>query len=147
MDNIGDWLYIVLLIVAGVSSIFSSSKKKTPPSEVLGQPGSDIPQPKKNTSKGSIWEMFEEIKRAQEQTREKSVLPKAEKKQVEKKKKQMPSPFISGEGAAIGSSTSVVKQETEIMETQPDYSPEITINSPEDLRKAFIYSEILNRKY
>lgn len=146
MDNIGDWLYIVLLIVAGVSSIFSSSRKKTPPSEVLGQPGSDIPQPTKKASKGSIWDMFEEIKRAQEQTMERSVLPKTEKKLTEKKKKQTPSPFISEEGANIGIA-SVAKQKTEMQEIQPDYSQEITINSHEDLRKAIIYSEILNRKY
>jgi hypothetical protein len=28
MDNLGDWLYVILLVVAGVSGIVSSSKKK-----------------------------------------------------------------------------------------------------------------------
>ena len=35
MDNLGDWLYIVFLIIAAVSGLLGSGKKKKRPSEVL----------------------------------------------------------------------------------------------------------------
>ena len=38
MDNAGDWLYIVFLIIAGISSLFSSKNKKKRPKQILGQP-------------------------------------------------------------------------------------------------------------
>lgn len=38
MDNLGDWIYIVFLIVAAVSGLFSSKNKKKHPTQVLGQP-------------------------------------------------------------------------------------------------------------
>ena len=39
MDNVGDWLYIVFLIIAAVSSLFSSKdKKKKSRPDILGQP-------------------------------------------------------------------------------------------------------------
>ena len=42
MDNLGDWLYIVFLIVAAVSGLFGSGKKKKRQTEVLGRPDSEI---------------------------------------------------------------------------------------------------------
>ena len=45
MDNVGDWLYIVFLIVAGVSGLFNAKNKKKqvkpvqqPSKEIPGQP-------------------------------------------------------------------------------------------------------------
>ena len=38
MDNAGDWLYIVFLIIAGISSLFGSKNKKKRPKQILGQP-------------------------------------------------------------------------------------------------------------
>ena len=39
MDNVGDWLYIVFLIIAAVSGLFSSKdKKKKSRPDILGQP-------------------------------------------------------------------------------------------------------------
>ena len=37
MDNAGDWLYIVFLIIAGISSLFGSKNKKKRPKQILGQ--------------------------------------------------------------------------------------------------------------
>ena len=37
-ENIGDWLYILFLAIAGISSMFSSKKKKKQPKQILGQP-------------------------------------------------------------------------------------------------------------
>ena len=38
MDNAGDWLYIVFLIIAGISSLFGSKNKKKRPKQILGHP-------------------------------------------------------------------------------------------------------------
>lgn len=39
MDNVGDWLYIVFLIIAAVSGLFSSKdKKKKSRPDILGNP-------------------------------------------------------------------------------------------------------------
>ncbi len=50
MDNVGDWIYIVFLIVAAISGLFSSKNKKKRPTQVLGQPGHDS-YPEENTSR------------------------------------------------------------------------------------------------
>ena len=44
MDNVGDWLYIVFLIIAAVSGLFSSKDKKKKKSrpDILGQPDREI---------------------------------------------------------------------------------------------------------
>ena len=43
MDNVGDWLYIVFLIIAAVSGLFSSKdKKKKSRPDILGQPDREI---------------------------------------------------------------------------------------------------------
>ena len=44
MDNAGDWLYIVFLIIAGISSLFGSKNKKKRPKQILGQPDREIKQ-------------------------------------------------------------------------------------------------------
>ncbi len=53
MDNAGDWLYIVFLIIAGISSLFGSKNKKKRPKQILGQPDREIalsfPQPKRKS--------------------------------------------------------------------------------------------------
>ena len=60
MDNVGDWIYIVFLIVAAISGLFSSKNKKKRPTQVLGQPGHDT-YPEENTSSGKgFWEILEE---------------------------------------------------------------------------------------
>ena len=68
MDNIGDWLYIVFLVIAGISGLFSSKekKKKKGRPEILGQPDKEIvsdEQPQPAGEKG-FWEIWEEIKQA-----------------------------------------------------------------------------------
>ena len=43
MDNVGDWLYIVFLVIAGISSLLGSKDKKKKKSrpEILGQPNEE----------------------------------------------------------------------------------------------------------
>lgn len=39
MDNAGDWLYIVFLIIAGISSLFGSKNKKKTSETDIGTTG------------------------------------------------------------------------------------------------------------
>lgn len=60
MDNLGDWIYIVFLIVAAVSGLFSSKNKKKRPTQVLGQPEYDTTQEEHTPSGKGFWEILEE---------------------------------------------------------------------------------------
>ena len=93
MDNAGDWLYIVFLIIAGISSLFGSKNKKKRPKQILGQPDREIVTNEDNVPDKGFWEILEEMQN-----------PKPAKQPVptpKRKKKQQqvadPSPFLAAE--------------------------------------------------
>ena len=91
MDNVGDWLYIVFLIIAAVSGLFSSKdKKKKSRPDILGQPDREIVPNDQPTEGKGFWQILEE---------------------------------------------------------EPGLMPEDTFRDIEELKKAIICAEILNRKY
>lgn len=128
MDNIGDWLYVVFIIIAAASSLLSSGRKKRRSKEILGQPGKEFhpyqppappaPRPEKKVSQPI----------AQPQT------------------KKRPSPFLQGE-RNTRSYMPPPPPVTSLNEPEPEPAPEFDFRSADDLKKAVIYSEILNRKY
>ena len=61
MDNAGDWLYIVFLIIAGISSLFGSKNKKKRPKQILGQPDREIVTNEDNVPDKGFWEILEEM--------------------------------------------------------------------------------------
>ena len=61
MDNAGDWLYIVFLIIAGISSLFGSKNKKKRPKQILGQPDREIVTNEENVPNKGFWEILEEM--------------------------------------------------------------------------------------
>lgn len=60
MDNLGDWLYIVLLVIAGASSLFSSGKKKKRSAAPPVPPQDDFMPEEESQSAGSFWDVFDE---------------------------------------------------------------------------------------
>lgn len=153
MDNIGDWLYIVIIAVAGLSSLLSSGKKKkqaeqerrqqTPPDIVTPQTASDR----------DFWdELFKE------QREERQVQPKPVVTKVSKKKKSIqnintkvekPEPFLQGE-SDIERAIRLQGNTRYSMFMEEEETPVVSasdFHDPEVMRKAVIYSEILNRKY
>ena len=141
MDNVGDWIYIVFLIVAAISGLFSSKNKKKRPTQVLGQPGHDS-YPEENTSSGKgFWEILEEAT-----TPQKLEAPTAP---IHKKKKKTPAskPFLSTEQEIQKSKLSSSQPMNFPAEEEHSMLEDIEFNNAEELRKAVIYSEILNRKY
>lgn len=144
MDNLGDWLYIVFLAIAGLSSLLSSKKKKKRPSPVSPQVEKDRkPEEEKEAEKG-FWEVLQEIQQPKPE-------PKKKQKPVVRKKQKAaivpePVPFLSVENEiqnplATESFLSVRPEE------ETNNMPDIELNTITDLRKAVIYAEILNRKY
>ena len=131
MDNLGDWIYIVFLIIAAVSGLFSSKNKKKRPTQVLGQPGHDT-FPEENTSSGKgFWEILEEMQN-----------PKPAKQPVA----TPPAPFptakkMTDRQSPVGNRIVVPPVEEENSFT------DIEFDNAAELRKAVIYTEILNRKY
>ena len=141
MDNVGDWIYIVFLIVAAISGLFSSKNKKKRPTQVLGQPGHDT-YPEENTSSGKgFWEILEEATTPQK--------PEAPTAPIHKKKKKTPAskPFLSTEQEIQKSKVSSSPITNFPTEEEHALLEDIEFNNAEELRKAVIYSEILNRKY
>lgn len=128
MDNIGDWLYVVFIIIAAASSLLSSGRKKKQSKEILGQPGKEFhpyqppvppaPRPEKKTPKP--------VTRLQTH--------------------KQPSPFLQAE-KDVRSYMSTPPPATTFHEPEPEPVLEIDFHSADDLKKAVIYSEILNRKY
>ncbi|MDR3140224.1 MAG: hypothetical protein LBU37_00605 [Tannerellaceae bacterium] len=158
MDNLGDWLYIVILIAVGISSLFSSAKKKKQAGQAPRQPipsaenkGGNTPKPK------SFWELLEEMQNGgqiQEETPRPApqpvVITEKKKKTQEKKKpaKTSVSAYNSEGTSAFRSAPDdqpldlISLSEEEAFALQVD-----SFRNIDDVKKAIIYSEILNRKY
>lgn len=141
MDNLGDWIYIVFLIVAAVSGLFSSKKNKKRPAEVLRQPGNDMMPEEEATSEKGFWEILEEVKNTQPR---KQVPAPKRKKTIEKPTQN---PFLTAENEIQKSKAVSSRPVNFPTEEDSNLLEEIEFNNLEELRKAVIYSEILNRKY
>ena len=146
MDNLGDWLYLVLLIVAGVGGLFNSGKKKKQQTEA--KPAEEaMPLPKKK----SFWELLEEASTEETTKAKKKVVPKATpKKQKERQPAAKATPFLTAESAIPSTIASNYKDELAVGEGEERGGLSMSdfhLNDREEVRKAIIYSEILNRKY
>ncbi|MCD7976515.1 MAG: hypothetical protein LUG51_04940 [Tannerellaceae bacterium] len=167
MDNLGDWLYIILLVVAGISGLFSSGKKKKTPTQVLGQPGMEDRVPEEirteqdasNPGKG-FWQMLEEMSR--EQQPEKRSQKKSTRSSVQKKPKRETSRESRTKYETLSSRSfdrgyytppaetyvsPITSSLTDYAEEEQPEVPAESFNQIEEVRKAIIYTEILNRKY
>ena len=142
MDNAGDWLYIVFLIIAGISSLFGSKNKKKRPKQILGQPDREIVTNEDNVPVKGFWEILEEMQNPKP-VKQPVPTPKRKKKQQQV---AAPSPFLAAEKVTdkqspAGNRLVVPSTEEEIPLT------DIEFDNAAELRKAVIYTEILNRKY
>lgn len=136
VENIGDWLYFLFIIIAGISSLFSSKKKgkkvqkKELPIETEIQPEEEVEQPEKG-----FWDILQEM-----QKQEETVQPKPQPSVVKPKKEE---PFQKEESFHKRHKNYLNKERIEEEATLQ----EIELTHAAELRKAVIYSEILNRKY
>ncbi len=165
MDNIGDWLYIVLLVIAGVSGLFGSGNKKKRPSRVPSEPESAYdpdytyeadntyePQPEKRPAK-SFREVVEEIASEKPASSFPSSLGRTSPvfsdagKRSYRQTPPPPPPFLKGENAfsrqSAGSSDILGSSD----EDNEGNAPDISFSDRDELKRAILISEILNRKY
>lgn len=149
MDNIGDWLYIVLLVIAGVSSLFGSGKKKKRSPEVLGQPDRDIVTETESRPEGSLWDLFDEKPAPQPKPRKKksASVNQRSKPKRETVHSSAASPFLAGESRIGERPFAHSSGRLQSLDDESDILPETTFSDMSELRKAIICAEILNRKY
>ncbi|MDL2208267.1 hypothetical protein LJB97_01450 [Parabacteroides sp. OttesenSCG-928-O15] len=151
MENIGDWLYIILIGVAGVISVINSGKKKKAEEEAKKmQPPRDIVTPE-TASDRSFWEI---ILNPEEEAQPKPQPVRTKKTaQPSPKTKTSPTrtgqPFLTGE-TEIERMIRLQGENDSPIFAEEIYTPLVTseeFHEPDALRKAVIYAEILNRKY
>lgn len=145
MDNLNDWLYVIFLVIAAVSGLFSSKKKKKQDIEVLGQPGREVvPEEKPAPAKG-FWEILQEM---QQETPRPQELPKKK-----KQRKQQPvaapvkSPFLTTESSIPDSIARQAPMAAFAFYDESSILEECDFHDMNELKKAVVYSEIFTRKY
>jgi hypothetical protein len=145
MDNLGDWLYIVFLIIAAVSGLLGSGKKKKRPSEVLGQPDRDIVPEQEKAPEKSFWEMLEEMQEGKPKPAQVSKPATRPAMKVKEKQRLAPSPFLNTESKL----TKTIPTASLTMQEEEEHNaiPNLSFSDPDEIKKAIIYSEIFNRKY
>ncbi len=97
-ENIGDWLYILFLAIAGISSMFSSKKKKKQPKQILGQPDRKIVAEEESVPDKGFWEALEEMQNPK--TTKRSVAAPKPKREQKKQQSVAPNPFLTAEKTA-----------------------------------------------
>lgn len=140
MDSLGDYIYIVLIAIAALSSIFKKKKE----------------QPAPQADADSSSDDFEDLLR--ELLPQKKTAPVAQPEAAIEKKSN--NTVISYENTSdfgkLKAKKQVTKQTADI-KTHEKEKPiataslnaedRVTIQTPEDAKRAFIYAEIFNRKY
>jgi len=125
MDEFGDWIYIILMVVVGISSLVGSARKK------MKQMQTQMPSP--------------------EQSDPSYPAPSIPKKTEQKQPPPAPGhhkhqPF----NAHFTFPVVETGEQTEICVGQEEETTlvnDLELDVPDSFRKALIYSEIINRKY
>lgn len=149
MDNIGDWLYIVLLVIAGVSGLFNSGKKKKR-AAAFPEPSDNEPvyepiyepvyEPEPQESK-SFRELVEEMTASPEP------LFSTPEKKTGRRSTPPPPPFLTAENTISSPQTTLSPTRSLLGEEETGSGPDISFSDRDELKRAIIISEILNRKY
>ena len=141
MENIGDWLYVIILIIAGIASVISSAKKNAKQREEQ-----KLPQ---ETVSGDIFDDEFWGSQTSDSKPAPVVAPKVEVRQVRqfeaKPKKNNFHQYQEGMSSITNTNMESIFTDIE------DEISAVTIKdlpaNAEDWRKAIIYNEIINRKY
>jgi hypothetical protein len=140
MDGIGDYIYIIILVLAGLSGLLKSKKKKTTETEMPFPEQSEFEEFENYSEDEFRYENLEsEVSRWEsDKTLEKATLSYENTDDVSSlriKKEIKAQVYENFKGVDIF----VVEQDEDNFELELD--------SANDFKKALIYSEIINRKY
>ena len=139
MEEFGDWIYILLLVVAGIASLISSMRKKTQqaaeqkqPPEISINQEEDVDDP---------WIPIRETKPVSKPQFKRQAHQSDPK--IDNKSKQFHSSiFQEGQPALQPEEIASIENEEEFSPLTIDLIPE----EADEWRKAFIYNEIFSRK-
>lgn len=141
MDSLGDYIYIIILAIAGLSGLLKKKKKTET---------SSAPKSTKRSWEDVLRELTPIEPEPEPVIFEPEPAPVA--KTIEPQKiisyetVSDPSELRSKKSAShFSPPKKQKKEEIEVIEEKPVL--EFSLNSPDDARRAFIYSEIFNRKY
>ena len=138
MDELGDYLYLIFIGLAIVSSLFGRKKKK------------DAQKSAENPAPSTHWqEILKEMTQEKEPVREYESLPVEVLQPRQNMADQRPVvEMVNGTNFESEGVRSIVHKERDQAVIE-DAQPLITVDfdDKEDLRRAIIYSEILSRKY
>lgn len=137
MDSLGDYIYLIIILIAGISSILKKSKKKESERHdpIPGIPDLDdiLPEFEYAPEPVPARPVYQEIKK-REKPFEHPSFDTVDDFSALKAKKQVARPvkhFVENEMI-------VVDEYNEV---------ELELENPQDVKKAFIYAEIFNRRY
>ena len=150
MENIDDWLYIVFLAIAGISSLFSSVKRKRVQQPIPDQEDTDLEppfgEPMEEMPSQRTFRMPDEVFQTRPADSDQATLSGQ--------------PAGADPAALMGKRRSRLKTAQGKMPDTPtpaaqapttppaEAAPERSwLDNPSDLRRAILYAEILNRKY
>lgn len=148
MDSFGDWGYLIMTVVAILISILGKKPKKE---ESIGLPRKQERVPQRSIFQ-SLDQVLSEVKELSSDVKEWDYELKDDRPVVPKKKVFPPLATLS---KSSHSSVSTFPHTSELSKESPAEMPkETTTSEPifsftdlDDMKKAVIYSEILNRKY
>ena len=150
MENIDDWLYIVFLAIAGISSLFSSVKRKRVQQPIPDQEDTDLEppfgEPMEEMPSQRTFRMPDEVFQTRPADSDQATLSGQ--------------PAGADTAALMGKRRSRLKTAQGKMPDTPtpaaqapttppaEAAPERSwLDNPSDLRRAILCAEILNRKY
>ena len=150
MENIDDWLYIVFLAIAGISSLFSSVKRKRVQQPIPDQEDTDLEppfgEPMEEMPSQRTFRMPDEVFQTRPADSDQATISGQ--------------PAGADPAALMGKRRSRLKTAQGKMPDTPtpaaqapttppaEAAPERSwLDNPSDLRRAILYAEILNRKY
>ena len=145
MEEFGDWIYVIILVVAGIGSIISSFKKnaKQKAEEAQAQPQ---PQQREVIS-GDVFDDDFWGTATPKQEPDKVIPAPVSRPQYKTIEQQS---HIFGQYQEGSSSFKHGKEESILLESEELYTSVTLEDLPkdsDDWRKAFVYKEIINRKY
>ena len=145
MEDIGDWIYVIIIIIAAISSIISSVRKKTRQASEQTQQTQQAPQ----TQPREIFrgDTFDDDFWGPEKPVTTVIQPSKTKQPQTTQKQNIFNLRSAKEGQRLIEHINMDSSFTDDEEQLASITIEDLPSNTEDWRKAFIYNEIFNRKY
>lgn len=140
MDSLGDWLYIVLIVLGGIVSFLAENKKKKAAKTPIP---SAKPADEAHTTE---WDVFQEQSRPKRSYRKVDTSTTVTNSSTIFSSNQRDTTLE--EKAMKSEKDTLLRRDTtpDMTETDDESAERIELSNAEELRKAVIYSEILKRK-